>query len=162
MIRHEFGVFGPLESYAPGFRLELSRQGYTSHSAACQLHLMAHVSRWLAAEGLEATGLTAAGVEAFLAARRAAGYAQWCSVKALVPLLGYSGRRPRRSPTISRCSSRSTTTPPSTGSTSGPPTPSSRPSPRSDTARRSPADRLTLDSSYERTSYVRLCRSTLR
>jgi site-specific recombinase XerD len=28
-------------------------------------------------------------VEAFLAARRAAGYVQWCSVKALVPLLGY-------------------------------------------------------------------------
>jgi site-specific recombinase XerD len=82
-------VTGPLEEHAAGFAGELSRLGYTSGSACGQMFLMAHVSRWLAGEGLDAGGLTAEVPERFLAVRRAAGYTQLLSPKALVPLLGY-------------------------------------------------------------------------
>jgi integrase/recombinase XerD len=82
-------VSGPLESYARGFAVELSRQGYTANSAALQLRLMAHVSRWLASEKLDVAGLTPGAVERFLVARRVAGYVDYLSPKALVPLLGY-------------------------------------------------------------------------
>ena len=50
---------------------------------------MAHVSRWLAGEGLDAGGLTPDAAGRFLAVRRAAGYTALLSPKALVPLLGY-------------------------------------------------------------------------
>jgi integrase/recombinase XerD len=85
-------VTGPLEEHAAGFAGELSRLGYTSGSACGQMLLMAHVSRWLAGEGLDAGGLTAEASERFLAVRRAAGYTQLLSPKALVPLLGYLRR----------------------------------------------------------------------
>jgi transposase-like protein len=52
-----------------------------------------------------------------------------------------SPRQPRRSPTMWRSCSRSTTTRASTGSTCGPPTPSSRPSRQSGTGPRSPRAR---------------------
>jgi site-specific recombinase XerD len=54
--------------------------------------LMAHVSRWLAAEGLDTGGLTTEAAGQFLAARREAGYVLYLSPKALVPLLGYLRR----------------------------------------------------------------------
>jgi site-specific recombinase XerD len=85
-------VTGPLEAQAAGFVAELSRLGYTSESAYGQMLLMAHVSRWLAGEGLDAGGLTPGAAERFLAARRAAGYVLYLSPKALVPLLGYLRR----------------------------------------------------------------------
>ncbi len=47
-------VLGPLEPYAHGFARELVGQGYVRESAAFQLHLIAHLSRWLAGEGLDA------------------------------------------------------------------------------------------------------------
>jgi site-specific recombinase XerC len=50
---------------------------------------VAHVSRWLAVEGLEAAGLTPAVAERFLADRRAAGYTRHLSPRALALLLGY-------------------------------------------------------------------------
>lgn len=80
---------GPLEPQASGFAAELSRQGYTRVSAAFQLQLMAHLSRWLASENLESRGLSAVVVERFLDARRAAGYTNYRSIKALRPLLEY-------------------------------------------------------------------------
>lgn len=83
------GVTGPLEGYALGFGAELSRVGYTAHSTADQLRVLAHLSRWLAAEGLGAADLTPAVGDAFLAARRSAGYTLWLSPKALAPLLEY-------------------------------------------------------------------------
>jgi integrase/recombinase XerD len=82
-------VTGPLELDAPGFAGELARQGYTPNSAAVQLQLMAHVSRWLAARGRDAAALDGEAVEGFLAARRAAGYTMFVSGRAMVPLLGY-------------------------------------------------------------------------
>jgi integrase/recombinase XerD len=85
-------VTGPLQQYAPGFVGELARLGYTANSASGQMFVVAHLSRWLAGEGLDAAGLTPQVAERFLAARRAAGYTLYLSMKALVPLLGYLRR----------------------------------------------------------------------
>jgi site-specific recombinase XerD len=85
-------VTGPLQAHAAGFVAELARLGYTSQSACGQMLLMAHVSRWLDGEGLDAGGLTPEAAERFLAARRAAGYVQLLSPKALAPLLGFLRR----------------------------------------------------------------------
>ncbi|MBA3807731.1 MAG: tyrosine-type recombinase/integrase [Solirubrobacterales bacterium] len=82
-------VSGPLESYASGFVVELASEGYRPLPAAYQLRLMAHLSRWLAGEGLEPADLSAAAVGEFLAARRAAGYRTLCSPRALEPSLEY-------------------------------------------------------------------------
>jgi len=82
-------VIGPLATYATGFRRELGRQGYTTHSASNQLQLMAHASRWLASSGLDAVDFIPARVEEFLETRRAEGYTLWLSSKAMTPLLGY-------------------------------------------------------------------------
>lgn len=80
-------VTGPLEPYASSFAGELTRHGYTKGSAASQLQLLAHLSRWLATEGLQVAELTTAVSDAFLATRRAAGYRMLLSPRALVPLL---------------------------------------------------------------------------
>ncbi|HLZ25009.1 MAG TPA: site-specific integrase [Ktedonobacterales bacterium] len=80
---------GPLETYVSGFASELVRVGYTQNVTADQLRLFAHLSRWLATQGLEAAELTATVGDAFLTARRAAGYRLWLSRKALRPLLEY-------------------------------------------------------------------------
>ena len=85
-------VDGPLAPYAGGFRAELERLGYTPLTAAAHVRLMAHLSRWLAREGAEASGLTPAMVEAYFAERRAAGYAGHVTGRALRPLLGYLRR----------------------------------------------------------------------
>ena len=82
-------VTGPLAPYAEGFREELLGQGYTQGSAAHQVHLMAHLSRWLEARGLEPGVVDERLTSQFLAARRAGGYASRRSARALVPLLGY-------------------------------------------------------------------------
>ena len=80
---------GLLAPYAEGFRAELLGQGYTQGSAAHQIHLMAHLSRWLEAQGLEPAALDERVASQFAGARRAGGYAAQLSVRALVPLLGY-------------------------------------------------------------------------
>ncbi len=82
-------VTGPLEPHAAGFAAELFRRGYTRLSRVIQLRLLSHLSRWLASEGLEPSGPSAAVVERFVAARRAAGYTTCRSIKALRPLLEY-------------------------------------------------------------------------
>lgn len=78
---------GPLEAYAPSFAVELMRLGFTDNSTADQVRLLANLSRWLKREGLEPSDLTQATGDAFLAARRRAGYTLWLSRKALVPML---------------------------------------------------------------------------
>jgi site-specific recombinase XerD len=75
-----------------GFADELARLGYTPGSALHQLWLAAHLSRWLAGEGLPARALTPPVVERFLDARRTAGYSVYWTVPALAPLLEYLGR----------------------------------------------------------------------
>jgi integrase/recombinase XerD len=85
-------VDGPLAPYAGGFRAELERLGYTPLTAATHVRLMAHLSRWLAREGVEAPGLTPAVADAYFAERRAAGYAGHVTGRALRPLAGYLRR----------------------------------------------------------------------
>jgi site-specific recombinase XerD len=82
-------VPGPLAPYAGGFRAELERLGYTPLTAATHVRLMAHLSRWLAREGAEASGLTPAVIDAYFAERRAAGYAGHVTGRALQPLAAY-------------------------------------------------------------------------
>jgi site-specific recombinase XerD len=82
-------VTGPLAEYAAGFRAELARLGYTPLTAAGQLRLMAHLSRWMTAEGLDARVLEMPAVERYFEARRSAGYVNERTVEALGPLLGY-------------------------------------------------------------------------
>lgn len=66
-------VRGPLGAYAEGFRAELERLGYTPLTAAVHVRLMAHLSRWLARHGMQASELSPAVVEAYFAERRAVG-----------------------------------------------------------------------------------------
>ena len=80
-------VTGPLAEYAAGFRAELARLGYTPLSAAGQLRLMAHLSRWMTAEGLDARTLGMPAVERYFEGRRSAGYVNERTVEALGPLL---------------------------------------------------------------------------
>jgi len=82
-------VSGPLAPFAAGFAVQLQRQGYTPGSACHRMYLLAHLSRWLAGEHLDAHALELAIIERFVAARLAAGYVQYTSVKALDPLLAY-------------------------------------------------------------------------
>jgi len=85
-------VSGPLQPNAPGFAGALARLGYTPLSAVLQLRLVAHLSRWLAAEGLAPEGLSPTAVERFIAARRAAGYTHYASDRALRPIIEYLQR----------------------------------------------------------------------
>lgn len=80
-------VCGPLALFAPGFAAELGVLGYTPASAAQQVRLLAHVSRWLQSEELGSRDLTAEAVGRFLAVRREAGYRDYLSVRAIDPML---------------------------------------------------------------------------
>lgn len=82
-------VSGPLADFAPGFASELLRQGYTANSARLQMNLMAHLSRWLASERLDLHRLSDTEVERYLRFRRAAGYVNYRSCKAVQPMLAY-------------------------------------------------------------------------
>lgn len=82
-------VTGPLADHADGFLAELRELGYAPLSAANQLRVMAHLSRWLEGERLEPAELTPGRIEAFLEARRRAGYTCWRTPRALVALLTF-------------------------------------------------------------------------
>src|SRR6266536_1603446 len=71
------------------FRWRVVAGWETDGSAARQVHLMAHVSRWLAGQDLEPADLGGCVVERFVAARRADGYTKYLSARALAPMLGY-------------------------------------------------------------------------
>lgn len=80
-------VSGPLAGVADRFGAALAEQGYTSLSAANQLRLLAHLSRWMSAELLVAAELGDVELGRFLAARRRAGYTCWLSWRGLRPLV---------------------------------------------------------------------------
>ncbi|MDQ2790477.1 MAG: site-specific integrase [Actinomycetota bacterium] len=82
-------VRGPLEPYVVGFADELARQGYSRSSAEQQMCFIAHLDRWLSAKGRGLADFDSALVGRYLAERRAAGYVEYLSVKALMPLLDY-------------------------------------------------------------------------
>jgi integrase/recombinase XerD len=79
-------VRGPLEPYAPGLAEELLRQGYQRSSAEQHMCFVAHLDRWMHAEGVELSDLDEPVIERYLARRRAAGYSGHRSVKAMQPL----------------------------------------------------------------------------
>jgi len=79
---------GPLAPYAAGFVVDLVARGYRPRSVSGQLELMAHVSRWLAEQGLKPGGLTQDQVERFLAVRRES-HVSLMSWRAVGPLVGY-------------------------------------------------------------------------
>jgi site-specific recombinase XerD len=85
-------VEGPLAPYVAGFRGELERLGYTPLTSAGHVRLMAHLSRWMIAEGVPAAGLTPARVDAYFARRRAAGYVNSVTGRSLRPLLEHLRR----------------------------------------------------------------------
>jgi site-specific recombinase XerD len=82
-------VSGPLAPYAAGYAAELARVGYRTSGAVLSLRLVAKLSAWLDAEGLEAGALSAIQVDRFLVARRAAGHTRYASAKAIRPPLEY-------------------------------------------------------------------------
>jgi integrase len=82
-------VRGPLEPHIVGFAEELLGQGYTRASAEQHVCFLAHLDRWMSAEGVGLDGLDGRVIERYLSARRAAGYVQYRSVRALRPLLAY-------------------------------------------------------------------------
>ncbi len=82
-------VSGPLAPFAKWFLVELSARGYTAGSAQQQMCLMAHLSRWLEAEGLGPGALSPMVVERFFVARRGAGYSSLLSSRALDSLLSF-------------------------------------------------------------------------
>lgn len=69
----EVMVRGPLGPFADAYRQKLEERGYTRLSAVNLQRQVAHMSRWLVAEGLGVEVLNEACVEAFLAAQRASG-----------------------------------------------------------------------------------------
>lgn len=82
-------VRGPLAPYVSGFAEELLRQGYTRTSAEQHVCFIAHLDRWMSAEGLRLDELGASVVERYLAQRRSAGYVEYRSAKAMRPLLEF-------------------------------------------------------------------------
>lgn len=85
-------VRGPLEPYVSGFADELARLGYTRCSLEQHVCFIAHLDRWLAAERLDVGDLSVATVDRYLRERRAAGYVNYRSIKAMRPLLSYLDR----------------------------------------------------------------------
>src|SRR4051812_35487004 len=84
-------VRGPLEPHIIGFAEELLRQGYTRTSAEQHVCFLAHLDRWMSGEGIGLDQLTEPVIEGYLEIRRTAGYAEYRSMKAVRPLLGYLG-----------------------------------------------------------------------
>lgn len=82
------GMEGPLAPYAAGFVVDLVARGYRPRSVSGQLELMAHVSRWLAEQGLKPGGLTQDQVERFLSVRRES-HVSLMSWRAVGPLVVY-------------------------------------------------------------------------
>jgi site-specific recombinase XerD len=82
-------VIGPLLGHVEDLWNELLQRGYTPLSAGNLLRLAAHLSRWLEARRLALEDLNAKHIDAFLHARRRAGYVQFLTPKALKPVLHY-------------------------------------------------------------------------
>ncbi len=82
-------VSGPLARFADGFRVDLIERGYSLWRAQEQLYLLAHVSRWMEAEGLELAELTPATVQRYFVWRRRQGYRKSLSPLSLRRALTY-------------------------------------------------------------------------
>jgi integrase/recombinase XerD len=86
-------VRGPLAPYVAGFAEELLQQGYRRSSAEQHICFIAHLDRWLLAEGLGVEDLRESTIERYLLQRRTAGYVEYRSTKAMRPLLEFLATR---------------------------------------------------------------------
>ncbi|MDP3951757.1 hypothetical protein [Microbacterium sp.] len=82
-------VRGPLAPHITGLAAELLERGYTRSSAEQHICFVAHLDRWLLAEGLGVHDLSESTIKRYLTERRAAGYVLYRSSKAMVPLLSF-------------------------------------------------------------------------
>ena len=82
-------ISGPFAAFRERFLRSLLKWGYTPDSAANQLHLMAHLSRWLASEGLDVQTFRENDLQRYFQFRRHAGYTHCVSMKAMLPMLTY-------------------------------------------------------------------------
>lgn len=82
-------VCGPLARYGDGYGVWLVARGYSRWAVARRLWQFELLSRWLEGEGVLPGELTPARVEAFLAARRAAGCSSWVAARSTALPLGY-------------------------------------------------------------------------
>lgn len=82
---------GPLAPFASGLAAELDSMGYATTSAANQLRLAVHLSRWLEAQHLESGDLTGPVIDRFVVVRRR-DYTNLYSSQALGPVLEYLRR----------------------------------------------------------------------
>lgn len=89
--RYRVRVYGPLEEFAEGFRVELTGSGYAWRSAEAQLGLVKDLSRWLGAQARSAADLTDLVMARFVEARRVS-HTHLRSARALVPLMDYLRR----------------------------------------------------------------------
>lgn len=80
-------VSGPFAAFREGFLRSLLKWGYTPESAANQLHLMAHLSRWLAGESRDVHALSENDLQRYFQLRRDDGYTHCISRKAMLPML---------------------------------------------------------------------------
>jgi integrase/recombinase XerD len=80
-------VSGPFAAFRKGFLRSLLKWGYTPESAANQLHLMAHLSRWLAGESRDVHALSENDLQRYFQLRRHDGYTHCVSRKAMLPML---------------------------------------------------------------------------
>jgi site-specific recombinase XerD len=70
----------------------MAELGFTPRSVRDQTYVLAHLSRWLAAEDVGPSALTSPVVQRFLQTRRRAGRRRWVSVRSVRPLLDYLHR----------------------------------------------------------------------
>ena len=80
---------GRLTLFVDGYRVRLLELGYTPQTVRLMLKNLGQLGRWMAAEDVEAGQLDIAGVEAFLAARRAGGERRPASMGELRQLIAY-------------------------------------------------------------------------
>jgi site-specific recombinase XerD len=80
------GLLGP---QVEGYRVWLTRRGYTPGTIKNMLADLGRVGRWASAAGLEAVQIDEAGMAAFCAARRAGGQRRIPGARGMAPLLGY-------------------------------------------------------------------------
>lgn len=99
--RRKAGLLGP---EVEGYRVWLTRRGYTPGTVRNMLKDLGRVGLWLSAEGLESAQFDEERAAVFLATRRRAGRRRTPGLRAMVPMLTYlreAGVVPAQSPCLS-------------------------------------------------------------
>src|SRR4051794_4832448 len=82
-------VAGPLAPFADGFRGRLEVLGYAREPRVVHLALMAELSRWLDARGLDGSALSTEAMQGFVVGCKADGRRNARSMRSLRPLVEY-------------------------------------------------------------------------